>query len=92
MALVPLSSERLIELSPSRRLLRDVPGVTETRPGVFVAGRTTLVELFDQDGNAVARLAPLGHGNAELYRLDDAVKRRSLIDALRLRVKRLNDD
>jgi hypothetical protein len=92
MALIPLSSDRLTELSPARRLLRDVAGITESRPGVFVAERTTLVEFFDQDGEAVARLAPLGHGSAEIYRLDDAVKKRSLVEALRQRVKRLSED
>lgn len=92
MPLIALSSDRLAELAPVRKQLRDVPGVTESRPGVFVAARATLVEFFDSEGRAVARLNPQGHGNAELFSLDDAVKRRSLVDALRLRIKRLSED
>ncbi len=92
MPLIALTSDRLAELAPVRKQLRDVPGVTESRPGVFVAGRATLVEMLDSEGRAVARLNPVGHGHAELFWLDDAVKRRSLIDALRLRIKRLAED
>jgi hypothetical protein len=92
MALIPLSSERLLELSPLRRQLRDVSGISEIRPGIFAAGRTQLVELLDQDGVAVARLADLGHGAPQLFVLDDTVKRRTLIDSLRLRVKKLAED
>jgi hypothetical protein len=92
MPLIALTSDRLAELAPIRKQLRDVPGVTESRPGVFLAARATLVEMFESEGRPVARLNPQGHGNAELFWLDDAVKRRSLIDALRLRIKRLAED
>jgi hypothetical protein len=92
MPLTALSPDRLAELAPIRKQLRDVPGVTESRPGVFVVARATVIEMFDSEGRGVARLNPQGHGNAELFWLDDAVKRRSLIDALRLRIKRLADD
>jgi hypothetical protein len=92
MALTPLSSDRLAQLAAVRRQLRDVAGVTEKRPGVFEAARTTVVELLDDNGIVVARLAPTGHASAQLFAVEDAVKRRALIDALRLVVKRLADD
>jgi hypothetical protein len=92
MALTPLSSERLATLAGARKQLRDVAGVTEKRPGVFEAARTTVVELFEDDGVVLARLAPSGHGNAQTFAIEDAVKRRALIDALRLLVRRLSDD
>ena len=92
MALNPLSADRLAELATVRKQLRDVAGVTEKRPGLFEVARVTVVELFDDNGIAVARLAPSGHGSAQNFVLEDAVKRRALVDALRLLAKRLIDD
>ncbi len=90
--MTPLTADQLLEQAAVRRQLRDCPGLTESRPGVFVAMHATVVELAMENGHAVARLLPQGHGPAQTFALDDAVKRRSLIDATRLRLKRMAED
>ncbi len=90
--MTPLTSDQLLEQATLRRQLRDCPGLKETRPGVFVAGSVSLVELGMEDGRPSARLAAQGHGRPETFPLDDPIKRRSLIDAVRLRLKRLAED
>jgi hypothetical protein len=90
--MTPLTPEQLLEQATLRRQLRDCPPLKESRPGVFAAGHSPLVELGMVDGCPVARLAALGHGQPQTFSLDDAVKRRSLVDAVRLRLKRLAED
>jgi hypothetical protein len=90
--MTPLTPDQLLEQATARRQLRDCPGLKESRPGVFVVGHASLVELGMEEGRPCARLAPLGHGRPETFALDDPTKRRALIDAVRLRLKRLAED
>lgn len=91
--MVPDSSV-LARYATVRRQLRDVPGLTEKRPGVYAAGSTPVVE-FDQgaDGSvALVLKRPVSSSAATRFAADDPVATRKLVDELKRIVARLADD
>ncbi len=84
-------AEKLAQLGGLRRQLRDIKGVVEARPGVFVLAGKPFIELVG--GEVVAAELRAGGGlPAQRYSLGDALASRKLVDEARRRAQRSDDD
>lgn len=90
-----LDDEALAQLTLLRRQLRDLKGLTESRPGVFTYGGRPFLEFVRRDHEPVyAELRNANSGSAAIMRFatDQPGAQRQLLDEAKRRLAKLTDD
>jgi hypothetical protein len=90
-----LDGATLTELATVRRQLRELKGLTESRPGVFTYGGMPFLEFVrDAQGMVQGQMRNANTGSAAVTRMAaaNAVDARKLVDEARRRLARLTDD
>jgi hypothetical protein len=90
-----LDADALEQLALLRRQLRDLKGLTESRPGVFTYGGKPFLAFVETEDKALVaeiRNANTGHAAVTRVTVGSAADGRKVIDEARRRLARLTDD
>lgn len=80
----------LVVYATLRRQLRDIKGLTETRPGVFSLGGKVLVEFQDTPDGITAQLR--SGERATRFALNTPVEQRKLVEETKRKVLRAGEE
>jgi hypothetical protein len=79
-------------LLPLLRQLREIKGLKETQPGIFHARRDAFIHFHDDGGVLHADLKKAGGSGFDRYPLATPAEQRKLVEDVRLRARRLDDE
>lgn len=85
-------ADALQRVLPLLRQLRDIPGVRETRPGIFHCSGAAFAQFQIEADALVAELKKPGGSGFERFPVDTAAGQRKFIDAARRRASRGDED
>jgi len=86
------SDETLKVLLPLLRLLREIKGVREARPGVFQHRTRPFIQIVEEAGVASAELRKAGAGGFDRFAVDTPAAQRKLVDEAKRRAARSDED
>jgi hypothetical protein len=84
--------ETLKTLLPLLRLLREIKGVKEARPGAFTVRGAAFIDLQAEAGAVWAQLRKAGGSGFDRYPLATAPEQRKLVDDAKRRAAALDDE
>lgn len=90
--MTPATEDTLKTLLPLLRLLREIKGLREARPGVFQHRTRPFLQIVEADGVASAELRKAGAGGFDRFAVASPTDQRKLVDEAKRRAARSDED